>query len=211
MLDIGWTELLVIGVVALIVVGPKDLPVMFHNIGKFTGRMRTMAREFTRAMDDAAQSSGARDLARDLRTMSNPTSAGKQAFKKATGLDDLDDPFGEGAGERATTAPASPAGAHTAKLAEERSAAARARREEAVARANARAAAYVAPEGAARGGDAGVTAAPDAGPDAASDAGPDAGPDAGARAGVTAAPVPGAGAAADAQGAPARDRARDGA
>ena len=55
MLDIGWSELLVIGVVALIVVGPKDLPVMFRTLGRFTAKARSMAREFQRAMDDAAK------------------------------------------------------------------------------------------------------------------------------------------------------------
>ena len=44
MFDLGWTELLVIGVVALIVVGPKDLPVLFRNVGRFMGKMRGMAR-----------------------------------------------------------------------------------------------------------------------------------------------------------------------
>jgi sec-independent protein translocase protein TatB len=91
MLDLGWTELLLIGIVALIVVGPKDLPVMFRSLGRFTGRMRNMAREFTRAMDEAADQSGARDIARDLRTMSNPRSAATKGFKKATGLDEFDD------------------------------------------------------------------------------------------------------------------------
>ena len=47
MLDVGWTELLLIGVVALIVVGPKDLPHLFHALGRITARARGMAREFT--------------------------------------------------------------------------------------------------------------------------------------------------------------------
>ena len=44
MLDIGWSELLLIGVVALIVIGPKDLPHMFHALGRITARARAMAR-----------------------------------------------------------------------------------------------------------------------------------------------------------------------
>ena len=152
MLDLGWTELLVIGIVALIVVGPKDLPVMFHSLGKFTARMRSMARDFSRAMDDAAKESGARDIARDLRGMSNPTSAGKKAFKSAVGLDD---PFGEdddgkpdAATSGASTSDAKPAhGPNTAALAEKRAAEAKARREEAAARANERSAAFKGFEG----------------------------------------------------------------
>ncbi|MFC0200517.1 Sec-independent protein translocase protein TatB [Paracoccus rhizosphaerae] len=84
MLDVGWTELLLIGVVALIVVGPKDLPHLFHALGRITARARSMAREFTSAMEDAAKGSGLDEAAGSLRDMKNLTS------KKALGLDALD-------------------------------------------------------------------------------------------------------------------------
>ena len=54
MFDVGWSELLVIGIVALIVVGPRDLPGMFRALGRFTAKARGMAREFQRAMEAAA-------------------------------------------------------------------------------------------------------------------------------------------------------------
>ena len=40
MFDLGWTEMLVVGVVALIVVGPKDLPVMFRTVGRAVGKAK---------------------------------------------------------------------------------------------------------------------------------------------------------------------------
>jgi len=55
MLDLGWSELLIIGVVALIVVGPKDLPRMLRTLGQYAARARGMAREFQRSMDEAAR------------------------------------------------------------------------------------------------------------------------------------------------------------
>ena len=63
MFDIGWSELMIIGVVALIVVGPKDLPMMFRKIGNFVGKARGMARDFQTAMDQAADESGMKDIA----------------------------------------------------------------------------------------------------------------------------------------------------
>jgi sec-independent protein translocase protein TatB len=87
MLDIGWSELLVIGIVALIVVGPKDLPIMFRRMGEFTGRMRRLARDFQRAMNDAADEAGVSDVQRGLRDIANPKKMGLDALKDAT--DDL--------------------------------------------------------------------------------------------------------------------------
>lgn len=52
MFDIGWTELLVIGVVALLVIGPKDLPIVLKTVGAWVRKARTMAREFQAGVDD---------------------------------------------------------------------------------------------------------------------------------------------------------------
>lgn len=48
MLGVGWTEMLVIGVVALIVIGPKDLPIVMSRLGKVVGQIRRMGNEFQR-------------------------------------------------------------------------------------------------------------------------------------------------------------------
>lgn len=82
MFDIGMSELLVVGVVALIVVGPKDLPGMFRTVGRFTGKARGMAKEFQRAMNDAADEAGVADVAKDLKNVTS---------KKNLGLDALED------------------------------------------------------------------------------------------------------------------------
>lgn len=84
MFDIGWSELLLIGVVALIVIGPEDLPKLFRTLGRISGRARSMAREFSNAMDDAARSSGLDEASKTLKDVSNLTS------KRSVGLDALD-------------------------------------------------------------------------------------------------------------------------
>ena len=127
MFDLGMMELLVIGVTALIVVGPKDLPVMFRTVGRFMGRMRGMARDFQRAMNDAADETGMRDIDRDIRKM---TSARK------LGLGDVEDAARSMTDWKADGKPgAKPRGAETARLAEERAEAARRIREAAADRA----------------------------------------------------------------------------
>jgi sec-independent protein translocase protein TatB len=84
MLDLGWSELLVIGIVALIVVGPKDLPVLFRNVGRWIGRMKGMAREFTTAMNQAADEAGVKDIQKSLRSATDPMKSAMDGVKDAT-------------------------------------------------------------------------------------------------------------------------------
>lgn len=51
MLGLGWTEMLVIGIAALIVIGPKDLPVVMNRVGKIVGQIRRMGSEFQREIN----------------------------------------------------------------------------------------------------------------------------------------------------------------
>ena len=85
-MDIGWSELLLIGVVALIVIGPRDLPHMFRALGRITAKARAMAREFSSAMEDAARDTGLSDAANslnDLRDVTSKRSMGVEALDRA--------------------------------------------------------------------------------------------------------------------------------
>ena len=84
MFDFGLTELLLIGIVALIVVGPKDLPVLFRRVGEFVGRMKGMAREFTSAMNDAADQAGVKDVTKSIKAATNPVKAGLDKVAEST-------------------------------------------------------------------------------------------------------------------------------
>lgn len=67
--DIGGTELLVIAAVALIVVGPKDLPVLLRKLGQFVGRLRGMANEFRASFDEMARQSELDELRKEVQAM----------------------------------------------------------------------------------------------------------------------------------------------
>ena len=62
MFDIGWSELVVIGVVALIVIGPKELPGVLRTIGQWMGKVRRMAAEFQGQFNEAMREAEMADL-----------------------------------------------------------------------------------------------------------------------------------------------------
>lgn len=55
MFDIGWTELLVIAVVAIVVIGPKDLPRAMRSVGQWTTKVKRMAGDFQRQFNEAVR------------------------------------------------------------------------------------------------------------------------------------------------------------
>ncbi|MCS6878747.1 MAG: Sec-independent protein translocase protein TatB [Geminicoccaceae bacterium] len=71
MFDLGWSEMLVILVVALIVIGPKDLPKVARQIGRWTAKARAMAREFQRSFDEMAREAELEELKSSLQKV-NP-------------------------------------------------------------------------------------------------------------------------------------------
>lgn len=81
MFDIAWSELFVILIVALIVVGPKDLPRMMRTVGQWAGRARAMADQFRRSFDDMARHSELEELRNEVTRMKN------DALKPMTDLD----------------------------------------------------------------------------------------------------------------------------
>ena len=71
MFDIGWTEILIIAVVAIIVVGPKDLPRMLRSLGRYAGQLRRTAGEFRSQFDDAIRESELDELRSTLSDVSD--------------------------------------------------------------------------------------------------------------------------------------------
>ena len=67
--EIGTSEVLIIAAIALIVVGPKDLPVLLRRFGQFVGRMRSMASDFRASFEDMARQSELDDLRKEVEAM----------------------------------------------------------------------------------------------------------------------------------------------
>jgi sec-independent protein translocase protein TatB len=66
MFDINWSELVVIGVVALIVIGPKELPAVLRGIGQWTTKIRRMAGEFQSQFQEAMREAEMADLKKQV-------------------------------------------------------------------------------------------------------------------------------------------------
>ncbi|HEV7436045.1 MAG TPA: Sec-independent protein translocase protein TatB [Pseudorhizobium sp.] len=81
MLDIGWTELFVLGIVLIVVVGPKDLPPMLRAFGRMTGNLRKMAGEFRSQFDEALRESEMDEVRKTIADVQklNPTNALREA------------------------------------------------------------------------------------------------------------------------------------
>src|SRR5262245_485092 len=62
MFDIGWTEMLVIAIVMIVVVGPKDLPRMLRTFGRTTAKLRAMAGDFQKQFNEALKEAELEDL-----------------------------------------------------------------------------------------------------------------------------------------------------
>jgi len=66
MFDISWTEFLLIGVVALIVIGPKELPAVLRTVGQWTRKVRSMAADFQHQFQEAMREAEMADLKKQV-------------------------------------------------------------------------------------------------------------------------------------------------
>ena len=85
MFDIGWSELVVIGVVALIVIGPKELPSVLRNIGQMMSKLRSMASEFQGQFQEALREAELDELRKQAEKLSSEvTAAATNPLEKTT-------------------------------------------------------------------------------------------------------------------------------
>jgi sec-independent protein translocase protein TatB len=84
MFDIGWSELVVIGVVALIAIGPKELPGVLRTVGQYMGKVRRMASEFQGQFQEAMREAEMADIKKSVDEMT-------ESAKGLTNFDPLGD------------------------------------------------------------------------------------------------------------------------
>lgn len=98
MLDLGWMEMAVIVIIALLVVGPRELPRVIRSINEWLGKARSMAREFKSGLDDIAEQTEIAALKQDMESiateannsMLDDESASSHDFSIASDHDDGD-------------------------------------------------------------------------------------------------------------------------
>lgn len=71
--SLGFEEILLLAVLALVVVGPKDLPLMLRKLGRFTARLRGMAQEFRSGFDELARQAELDELKREVEALRRST------------------------------------------------------------------------------------------------------------------------------------------
>ncbi len=92
MLDFSWSELLVIAVVALIVIGPKELPTVLRTVGQWTGKIRRMAAEFQSPFQEAMREAEMADLKKHADDLNKAAQSLTKPLDPSDYLGKLDEP-----------------------------------------------------------------------------------------------------------------------
>jgi sec-independent protein translocase protein TatB len=85
MFEIAWSELLLVLIVAIVVVGPKELPGMLRTFGRMLGKLRRSADDFRRQFDESVKEAGGEDLQRELNELrrNNPLNEIRNTIEQA--------------------------------------------------------------------------------------------------------------------------------
>ena len=85
MFEVAWSELLLVLVVAIVVVGPKELPGMLRTFGRMMGKLRRSADDFRRQFDESMREAGGDDLQRELHELrrNNPLNEIRNTIEQA--------------------------------------------------------------------------------------------------------------------------------
>ena len=77
MFDLSWSHILIVLIVALVVVGPKDLPKIMRTAGRWMGTARAMADQFRKSFDEMARQSELDELRAEIQALRTLSAAGR--------------------------------------------------------------------------------------------------------------------------------------
>lgn len=93
MFNIGWSELLLIGIVALVAIGPKELPGVLRMLGQWMGKARRMAAEFQGQFQEALREAELAETAKELKSLAEGTSGDLETgLKNIAQIEDKSEP-----------------------------------------------------------------------------------------------------------------------
>ena len=94
MFDLGWQEFMMVAIVLVLVVGPKDMPRMLRSFSRFMRRAKSMASEFSSSLESAANEADLKNIIQDAKTgefddIANLIGGEMDDVKKSSGLDEV--------------------------------------------------------------------------------------------------------------------------
>ena len=87
MLDIGWTEIIVLAVVCLFVIGPKDIPKFLGYVGKIIAKIKGITRDFNETVDEAIKDSELDDIRKEIELSKKELDSTKDILNPTTEID----------------------------------------------------------------------------------------------------------------------------
>ena len=94
MLDLGWQEFMMVAIVLILVVGPKDMPRMLRSFSRAMRKAKSMASEFTSSLENVANEADMKQIMQDVKTgefddIANLIDGEVDDVKKSSGIDDI--------------------------------------------------------------------------------------------------------------------------
>lgn len=89
--SLGFNEIIILGILALVVVGPKDLPLLFRKLGRWTAKLRGMAQEFRTGFDELARQAELDELKREVEALRRTTNLSEISREISKPLPTLED------------------------------------------------------------------------------------------------------------------------
>ena len=103
--SLGFSEILLLGILALVVVGPKDLPLLLRKLGRWTAKLRGMAQEFRTGFDELARQAELDELKKEVDALRRTTNLNSLAHELQKPLPTLEDYAGVNKPDRGPSGP----------------------------------------------------------------------------------------------------------